>query len=166
MTAVCFGWDNSRSHLARVDTRKVVIPSLTLTWDELTNTQYKRNSNFHYFFEAFNFCNSLHITHIIHNNTILFFWQKNLKFLKKRAYTYDVTYYTITSYIPLYSPPLSFFEEKKSYILYDNYYMKWKLAPNEIQMELFFTFLFLKIIIISHYLMYTKCHQNLTLNLF
>ena len=48
MTAVCFGWDNSRSHLAEVDTRKVVIPSLTLTWAELTNTQYKRNSNFHY----------------------------------------------------------------------------------------------------------------------
>ena len=95
----------------------------------------------HYFVLRHSICNSLHTYYNTHysQHTILFFWQKNLKFTNVHIHTTSRT--ILLHHIFLYTPlPLSFFEEKKSYILYDNYYMKWKLAPNEIQMELFFTF--------------------------
>ena len=120
----------------------------------------------HYFVLRHSICNSLHhiTTHIIHNIQYCFFDRKILSLQTCIYIRRHVLYYYII-YSSILPSPLSFFEEKKSYILYDNYYMKWKLAPNEIQMELFFTFLCVKIIIISNYLMY-KCHQNLTLNPF
>ena len=96
----------------------------------------------------------IHITtHIIHNIQYCFFDRKILSLQTCIYIRRHVLYYYII-YSSILPSPLSFFEEKKSYILYDNYYMKWKLAPNEIQMELFFTFVCVEIIIISNYPMY------------